>query len=59
MPLWLIEPEDERGGGANWKKRSGTGSERRVAQARPSVSNMVETNASRLSLPAQTTNWKA
>jgi hypothetical protein len=27
--------------------------------ARPSVSNMVEASASRLSLPAQTTNWKA
>ena len=28
-------------------------------QAWPSVSNMVEARASRLSLPAQTTNWKA
>lgn len=28
-------------------------------QAWPSVSNMVEANASRASLPAQTTNWKA
>jgi hypothetical protein len=28
-------------------------------QARPSVSNMEEASASRLSLPAQTTNWKA
>ena len=27
--------------------------------ARPSVSNMVEARASRLSLPAHTTNWKA
>ncbi len=30
-----------------------------AAQARPSVSNMEEASASRLSLPAHTTNWKA
>ena len=28
-------------------------------QAWPSVWNIVDTSASRLSLPAQTTNWKA
>jgi hypothetical protein len=31
----------------------------RTRYARPSVSNIEEASASRLSLPAHTTNWKA
>ena len=41
------------------ERRSDVPCRARRAQARPSVSNIVEVNASRASLPAQTTNWKA